>query len=88
MGVWVNIIGMVFGFLNAAIVCAILMIILRSTTSGEEWLGYGGVQVFLRRQATRSWMAYVFRPFMRLLLTIIEPWLFGHDLPPLLLNAL
>jgi hypothetical protein len=33
-------------------------------------------------------MAYAFRPFMHFLLAIIRPWLFGHDLPPLLLNSL
>jgi hypothetical protein len=32
-------------------------------------------------------MVYMFRPFVQLLLTLIEPWLFGHPMPPLLMNA-
>jgi uncharacterized membrane protein required for colicin V production len=88
MGIWVNITGMVFGFINAAIWCAVILIVLRSATGGEKWMGYQGVQSFIRNQTRNSWMAYVFRPFMRLMLAIIEPWLFGHSLPPLLLNAL
>jgi uncharacterized membrane protein required for colicin V production len=87
MGIWVSISGMVFGVLNATIICAVALIVLRSATGGAEWPGYAGFQVFLRRQATRSWMAYVLRPFMQLLLAVVEPWLFGHDLPPLLMNA-
>jgi uncharacterized membrane protein required for colicin V production len=86
--IWHNILGMVFGFLNAAIVCAILMIVLRSGTSGDPWPAYEGVQAFFQRQLTRSWMVYVFTPFLRLILTLIEPWLFGRQLPPLLWNAL
>jgi uncharacterized membrane protein required for colicin V production len=87
MGVWVNISGMVFGVLNATIICAVVLIVVRSSTNGAPWPGYTGLQEFLRRQATRSWMAYILRPFMRALLAVIKPWLFGYDLPPLLLNA-
>lgn len=87
MGIWVSITGMVFGVLNAAIICAVVLIVIRSATGGEDWPGYGGLQAFLRRQALRSWMAYVLRPFMLVLLDLVEPWLFGHSLPPLLLNA-
>jgi uncharacterized membrane protein required for colicin V production len=88
MSIWVNIGGMAFGVLNAAIVCAVVLIVLRSVAGGPDWPGYATIQAFLWRQVTRSWMAYVLRPFMRLLLNIVEPWLFGHGLPPLLLNAL
>lgn len=88
MGIWHNIVGMVFGALNAAIVCAVVLIVLRSVSSGEPWPAYGGVQTLLQRQTTRSWMAYVFRPFTRLILALVEPWLFGGRLPPLLRNAL
>jgi len=88
MGVWSNIGGMIFGFVNAAVWCAIVLIIIRSATGGAEWFGYQGVQAFFRDQTHNSWMAYVFRPFMRFLLAIIKPWLFGHGLPPLLENAL
>lgn len=88
MGVWSNIGGMFFGFINAAVWCAVLLIIIRSATGGAEWIGYyGGIQRFFVSQTQNSWMAYVFRPFMRFLLAIIKPWLFGHDLPPLLVNA-
>lgn len=87
MGIWVNISGMVFGVLNAAIVCAVVLIVVRSTTNGVEWPGYAGLQAFLRRQVMRSWMAYILRPFMHMLLAVVKPWLFGHNLPPLLLNA-
>ena len=88
MGLWTNVVGMFFGFINAAVVCAVLLIIIRSATGGEKWFGYSGVQDFFRDQTQNSLMAYVFRPFMRFLLAIIRPWLFGHDLPPLLVNAL
>jgi uncharacterized membrane protein required for colicin V production len=87
-GIWVNIAGMVFGFLNAAIVAAVVLIVLRSATAGEEWLGYQGVQAFTQRQLNRSWMVYMFRPFLQLILRLVEPWLFGHPMPPLLTNAL
>ncbi len=87
MSIWVNIGGMAFGVLNAAIVCAVVLIVIRSVSGGPDWPGYANIQAFLWRQATRSWMAYVLRPFMRLLLNVVEPWLFGHGLPPLLLNA-
>jgi membrane protein required for colicin V production len=87
MGMWVSISGMAFGMLNAAIICAVALIVIRSATSGPDWPGYAGLQIFLRRQATRSWLAYVLSPFMRLMLAIVRPWLFGHDLPPLLQNA-
>jgi uncharacterized membrane protein required for colicin V production len=88
MPIWMNFGGMLFGFLNAAIWCAVILMILRSATGGNEWLGYEGVRLFIQGQTRGSWMAYIFRPFMRFLLAIIRPWLFGHDLPPLLLNAL
>ena len=87
MGVWSNIGGMFFGFINAAVWCAVLLIIIRSATGGEEWFGYQAIQRFFVSQTQNSWMAFVFRPFMRFLLAIIKPWLFGHDLPPLLVNA-
>jgi uncharacterized membrane protein required for colicin V production len=87
MGVWVNLTGMVFGVLNAAIVCAVVLIVVRSATGGIQWPGYTGLQSFLKDQVQRSWMAFVLRPFMRLLLNLVEPWLFGYGLPPLLLNA-
>jgi uncharacterized membrane protein required for colicin V production len=88
MGIWVNITGMVFGFINLAVVCAVLLMIIRSATGGEEWFGYSNVQKFFRGQVHGSWKAYVFSPFMRFLLAIIRPWLFGHSLPPLLVGAL
>jgi membrane protein required for colicin V production len=88
MAIWQNLVGMIFGFLNAAIVCAVVLIVLRSVTSGDPWAAYAGLQTFVRRQTSRSWMVYVFTPFTRLLLTLIEPWLFGNRLPPLLRNAL
>ena len=88
MPIWQNILGMVFGVLNAALVCAVVLIVLRSVSSGDPWPAYGGLQTFLRRQTTRSFLAYVFRPFTWLILTLIEPWLFGGQLPPLLRNAL
>jgi uncharacterized membrane protein required for colicin V production len=87
MGIWVNISGMVFGALNATIFCAVILIVIRSASGGADWPGYVGLQAFLQRQVKRSWMAYVLRPFMILLLNLIEPWLFGYSLPPLLLNA-
>jgi uncharacterized membrane protein required for colicin V production len=87
MGVWVNLSGMVFGVLNAAIVCAVVLIVVRSATGGIQWPGYASLQSFLKDQVQRSWMAFVLRPFMRLLLNLVEPWLFGHSLPPLLQNA-
>jgi uncharacterized membrane protein required for colicin V production len=70
-GVWHNIVGMAFGFLNAAVVCAILVIVLRSTVSGDTWYAYKGIQAFFRRQFARSWMVYVFRPFTELILTAV-----------------
>ena len=87
MGMWYHITGMAFGMLNAAIGCAILVFIMRWIVSAE-WPGYPGVQAFLNYHISRSWMVYVFRPFIQLLLNVVEPWLFGHSLPPLLLNAL
>ena len=88
MGIWVNIGGMIFGFLNMAIWCAVLLIVIRSSTGGDRWLGYEGVQAFFQQQTRGSWMAFVFRPFMRFLLVLIQPWLFGRSLPPLFVNAL
>ncbi len=88
MRIWVNFGGMLFGFLNTALVCAVILMIIRSGTAGGEWLGYEGIRVFFQTQARGSWMAYLFRPFMRFLLVIIRPWLFGRDLPPLLINSL
>ena len=88
MAIWQNIVGMVFGVLNAAIVCAVVLVVLRSTSSGDPWAAYGGVQTFFRNQISRSWMAYALTPFTRLLVSLIEPWLFGGRLPPLLRNAL
>jgi uncharacterized membrane protein required for colicin V production len=87
MGIWVNITGMIFGVLNAAIVCAVVLIVVRSTTNGVAWPGYSGLQSFLRTQVMRSWMAYILRPFMQVLIAAVKPWLFGHTLPPMLLNA-
>jgi uncharacterized membrane protein required for colicin V production len=87
MGMWVNLTGMVFGVLNAAIVCAVVLIVVRSATGGAQWPGYANLQSFLRNQVQRSWMAFVLQPFMQLLLGLVEPWLFGYSLPPLLLNA-
>lgn len=87
MGLSVNLGGMLLGVLNATIICAVALIVIRSSIGGADWPGYAGLQAFLQRQVNRSWMAYVLRPFMRLLLTVIQPWLFGHSLPPLLLNA-
>ena len=86
--IWHNIAGMLFGFLNAAILSSIAVIVLRSAVGGEPWAAYAGVQTMLRKGLDRSWMVYAFRPFTRLLLTLIEPWLFGNQLPPLLRNAL
>ena len=86
--IWQNILGMVFGVLNASIVCAVVLIVLRSTTGGEEWYAYQAVQQGLRRMLSRSFMAYIFRPFTYLILNLIQPWLFGGQLPPLLRNAL
>lgn len=86
--IWVNFGGMLFGFLNTVIWCAVILIIVRSATGGDEWYGYKGVQQFFVRQTRNSWMAYAFGPFMRLMLDLIRPWLFGRELPPLLLNAL
>ncbi|HUT19131.1 MAG TPA: CvpA family protein [Anaerolineae bacterium] len=88
MKIWVNFGGMLFGFVNTAVWCAVILIIIRSSTAGEEWIGYEAVRRFLQGQTRGSWMAYVFRPSMRFLLAIIRPWLFGHDLPPLLINSL
>ena len=86
--IWSNIAGMLFGFLNAAIVCAVVVIIVRSVANGDPWPAYGGLQSFFRRQTSSSWMAYTFTPFSRLLLALVEPLLFGNRLPPLLRNAL
>ncbi len=87
MPIWVNLTGMLFGFLNTAIWCAVILIILRSATGGERWAGYEGIQQFIRSQTRGSWMAYGFRPVRYCLLGIIRPWLFGRSLPPLLLKA-
>jgi uncharacterized membrane protein required for colicin V production len=86
--IWGNIAGMVFGFVNAAIVCAIVVIVLRSATAGDPWPAYSGIQNLIRKGLGRSWMVYAFTPFTRLLLAAIEPLLFGQRLPPLLRNAL
>ena len=86
--IWSNIAGMLFGFLNAAIICAVVVMIIRSVSNGDPWPAYGGMQRYLRRQTSSSWMAYTFTPFSRLLLALIEPLLFGNRLPPLLRNAL
>ena len=83
-----NVFGMVFGFLNAAIYCAVLLVILRSSTAGDPWIGYENIRLFIRDQTTRSWMALIFRPFTYVVLVTVKPWMFGYDLPPLLLNAL
>jgi membrane protein required for colicin V production len=88
LGIWHNILGMVFGVLNAAIVSGVVLIVLRSVTSGEPWPAYSGVQNGLRGMITRSWMAYMFRPFTQLILNLIQPWLFGGRLPPLLRTTL
>ena len=88
MRIWVNFGGMIFGFLNTAIWCAVILMILRSATGGEKWFGYEGVQQFFVRQTHGSWMAFVFRPLMQVLLTIIQPFMFGRSLPPLFLDAL
>jgi uncharacterized membrane protein required for colicin V production len=88
MGIWVQIGGMAFGFINTAIWCAVLLIILRSATSGEPWIAYQSIQTFFLEQTQNSWMAYVFRPFMRLIAAIVRPWLFGRSLPPLLMSAM
>jgi uncharacterized membrane protein required for colicin V production len=88
MNVMVNVTGMIFGFINAAFWCAIVLVILRSSTGGDPWIGYENIRVFLKGQTSESWMAYLFRPFMTFVLAIIKPWMFGYDLPPLLLNAL
>jgi uncharacterized membrane protein required for colicin V production len=86
--VWHNIVGMVFGFINATIVCSIVLIVLRSAAGGASWYAYGGVQRFLQQQLARSWMVYVFRPLNQLLLALIEPIFVRRPLPPLLRNAL
>jgi uncharacterized membrane protein required for colicin V production len=88
MGIWHNLSGMVFGFLNAAIICAVVVIVLRSVTAGDSWPAYGAIQTFFRRQLARSFMVYVFGPFTRLIISLVELWLFGGRLPPLLRNAL
>jgi hypothetical protein len=88
MKIWVNFGGMLFGFVNTAVWCAVALMIIRSSTAGGEWIGYEAVRQFLEGQTRGSWMAYVFRPAMHFLLAIIRPWLFGHDLPPLLVNSL
>jgi hypothetical protein len=82
--IWVNLSGMVLGFINIAIWCAVLLLVLRSSTSGEEWIGYEGLQKFIQSQTHNSWMAYVFGPFVHFLLATIRPWMFGYGLPPLL----
>ena len=87
MGIWVNLTGIIFGFINLSVWCAVVLMIIRSATGGPEWFGYQGVQRFFRNQTYNSWMAFVFRPFIRFLLALIHPWLFGHDLPPLLMDA-
>lgn len=88
MRIWVNFGGMIFGFLNTAIWCAVILMILRSATGGEKWFGYEGVQEFFVRQTRGSWMAFVFRPLMQVLLALIQPFMFGRGLPPLFVNAL
>ncbi len=87
-GTWANIGGMIFGFINAGIWCTVLMIITRAACGGDPWVGYQGFQQFLQRQTYGSVMSFVLSPFMRLLLLLVQPWLFGHSLPPLLLYAL
>ena len=88
MRIWVNFGGMLFGFVNTALICAVLLMIIRSATGGDEWVGYEPVRQFFRNQTRGSWMAYLFRPFMSFVLTIVKPWLFGNELPPLLINSL
>jgi uncharacterized membrane protein required for colicin V production len=88
MGIWVQIGGMAFGFINTAIWGAVLLIILRSATSGEPWIAYQNIQTFFLDQTQNSWMAYVFRPFMRFIVAIVRPWLFGRSLPPLFMSAM
>jgi membrane protein required for colicin V production len=88
MAIWQNIVGMVFGMLNAAILSAVAIIVLRSVTAGDPWPAYGGLQTMLRKGLGRSWLAYLFTPFSRLIILLVEPWLFGGQLPPLLRNAL
>lgn len=83
-----NVFGMVCGFLNAAIYCSVLLVVLRSSTAGDPWIGYENFRLFFRDQTANSWMAFIFRPFMYVLLAIVKPWMFGYDLPPLLMNAL
>ncbi len=83
-GMWIHIGGLVFGFINTAIWCALLLIVIRSATAGDPWIGYQGVQKFFQSQTRDSWMAFIFGPFMRLLVAAIQPWLFGRALPPLL----
>ena len=88
MKVWVNVGGMIFGFINTTIWCAVLLIIIRSATGGAPWIGYQGLQDFFQNQTSNSWMARAFGPVMRFLVALIRPWLFGHDLPPLLLGVM
>lgn len=87
LGMWSNIGGMAFGFLNVSIWCAVLLLIIRSSVNGPEWIGYQGVQVFFQNQTQRSLMVFVFSPLMRMMMALIQPWLFGRSLPPLLMNA-
>jgi membrane protein required for colicin V production len=87
MGMVGNLGGLVFGFLNTAIFCAIALIVIRSATTGDPWIGYEGVRKFFLSQTQNSWMAFIFDPFMRVVIATIQPWLFGRSLPPLLINA-
>ncbi|MBN1580174.1 MAG: CvpA family protein [Anaerolineae bacterium] len=87
LGMIGNLGGLVFGFLNTAIFCAIALIVIRSATAGDPWIGYEGVRTFFQSQTQNSWMAFIFGPFMRVVIATIRPWLFGRSLPPLLINA-
>ena len=83
MGIWVNLGGMIFGLINTVLLCALLLIIIRSGTA-DKWYGYDNFRLFLYRQTYGSWMAFTFQPAMRLLLITVKPWMFGGELPRLL----
>lgn len=87
LGMWVNLGGIVFGLLNAMIWSALLLIIVRYGLHGGQWIGYEKLQSSLLRQFNASFLTAIFRPFMSLVIATIRPWMFGHSLPPLLLEA-
>jgi len=87
LGMWVHLSGIVFGVLNAIIWCAVLLIIVRYAIGGGPWIGYEKLQSSLSRQLNASFMVTIFRPLMQIVIAAIRPWMFGHSLPPLLLNA-